>query len=244
MGNMQNIHTSPTAADADAAGLRADVELAALAAQGDTLAFRQIMRRHNRLLFRSARSILKSDEETQDALQEAYLRAWRSIGSFRAEARLSTWLVRIVVNEALGRLRQRGSAQVIQLDAAIHLSQAQGETWMEADANEQPERQAMRGEMRALIEAGIDALPESFRTVFMLRAVEDLSIEEVAAALEIPEATVRTRFFRARGLLREALSREVDLAIGDAFSFDGTRCDAIIDRVMASISADPAPLQP
>jgi RNA polymerase sigma-70 factor (ECF subfamily) len=212
-----------------------DAELAARAAQGDTGAFQQIMRRHNRLLFRTGRSILKDDDETQDALQEAYLSAWRALPSFRAEARLSTWLVRIVVNEALGRLRKRGSAQIIPLDAAIDASEAHGETWMHADADAQPERQAMRGEMRGLIEAGIDALPESFRTVFVLRAVEDLSIEEVAAALQIPEATVRTRFFRARAMLREALSREVDIALGDAFSFDGARCDSIIARVMASI---------
>jgi RNA polymerase sigma-70 factor, ECF subfamily len=214
----------------------ADAELAARAAQGDSLAFQHIMRRHNRLLFRTGRSILKNDDEAQDALQEAYLRAWRSLATFRAEARLSTWLVRIVVNEALGRLRKRGSAQVIPFDTAGETSGAQGETWMHADANGQPDFQAMRGEMRSLIEAGIDALPEAFRTVFVLRAVEDMSIEEVAAALDIPEATVRSRFFRARGLLREALSREVDLATGDAFSFDGARCDAIIGHVMVAIS--------
>ncbi|CAN7256717.1 MULTISPECIES: RNA polymerase sigma factor [unclassified Variovorax] len=212
-----------------------DAELAARAARGDIDAFQQIMRRHNRLLFRTGRSILKNDEETQDALQEAYLRAWRSLSGFRAEARLSTWLVRIVVNEALGRLRRGAGAQVVPLDAAMDLCEAQGETWMHADADEQPERVAMRGEMRRLIESGIDALPEAFRTVFVLRAVEDMSIEEVAAALAIPEATVRSRFFRARGLLRESLSREVDVALSDAFAFDGIRCDAIIARVMAGI---------
>ncbi|WP_093111561.1 RNA polymerase sigma factor [Variovorax sp. CF079] len=212
-----------------------DAELAARAARGDIDAFQQIMRRHNRLLFRTGRSILKNDEETQDALQEAYLRAWRSLSGFRAEARLSTWLVRIVVNEALGRLRRSAGAQVVPLDAATDLCEAQGETWMHADADEQPERVAMRGEMRRLIESGIDALPEAFRTVFVLRAVEDMSNEEVAAALAIPEATVRSRFFRARGLLRESLSREVDVALSDAFAFDGIRCDAIIARVMAGI---------
>jgi RNA polymerase sigma-70 factor (ECF subfamily) len=219
--------TAPTSAS--------DAELAARAARGDTDAFQQIMRRHNRLLFRTCRSILKNDEETQDALQEAYLRAWRSLSGFRAEARLSTWLVRIVVNEALGRLRRGAGAQVVPLDAAMDLCEAQGETWVHADADEQPERVAMRGEMRRLIESGIDALPEAFRTVFVLRAVEDMSIEEVAAALGIPEATVRSRFFRARGLLRESLSREVDVALSDAFAFDGARCDAIIARVMAGI---------
>ena len=222
--------------DADDAAQPTDIELATRAAQGDALAFQLIMRRHNRLLFRTGRSILKDDDEAQDALQEAYLRAWRSLGSFRAEARLSTWLVRIVANEALGRLRRRGSAQVIAFDTAAEANDTQEGTWMQADPDQQPDRHAMRGETRKLIEAGIDALPEVFRTVFVLRAVEDLSIEEVAAALDIPEATVRSRFFRARGLLREALSREIDVAIGDAFSFAGARCDGIVAHVMAVIA--------
>ena len=221
--------------DADGVAQPTDTELATRAAQGDALAFQLIMRRHNRLLFRTGRSILKDDDEAQDALQEAYLRAWRSLGTFRAEARLSTWLVRIVANEALGRLRRRASAQVIAFDTAVETVRAQEGAWMHTEAEEQPEGHAMRGETRKLIEAGIDALPEVFRTVFVLRAVEDLSIEEVAAALDIPEATVRSRFFRARGLLREALSREIDVAIGDAFSFAGARCDETVARVIALI---------
>ncbi len=237
------LHPSVTAATAPASG--PDAELAARAARGDTDTFQQIMRRHNRLLFRTCRSILKSDDEAQDALQEAYLRAWRSISSFRAEARLSTWLVRIVVNEALGRLRRSkgAGAQVLPLDTAsvdLGCGEAQDEPWMQADANEQPECLAMRGEIRRLIEARIDALPEVFRTVFVLRAVEDMSIEDVAAALAIPEATVRSRFFRARALLREALSREVDVALGDTFSFGGARCDAIVAHVLAAIDDEGA----
>ncbi|MGR4871294.1 RNA polymerase sigma factor [Variovorax sp. LARHSF232] len=241
------MHPSVTAGTAP--GPASDAELATRAARGDTDAFQQIMRRHNRLLFRTCRSILKSDEEAQDALQEAYLSAWRSISSFRAEARLSTWLVRIVVNEALGRLRRSkgASAQVLPLDAAaVDLAGSGGdaqeeEAWMQADAREQPECLAMRGEMRRLIEARIDALPEVFRTVFVLRAVEDMSIEDVAAALAIPEATVRSRFFRARALLREALSREVDVALGDTFSFGGARCDAIVAHVLAAMDDEGAP---
>jgi len=212
-----------------------DAELAARASNGDDLAFECIMRRHNRLLFRTARSILKGDDETQDALQEAYLRAWRALSSFRADAKLSTWLVRIVINESLGRLRRR-SAQVIPLDAAIDLSEHETEPWMEDDPDQRPERVAMRGEVRRLMEGRIDELPDSFRTVFMLRAVEELSVEETAAALGIPEATVRTRFFRARALLREGLSRDVDLAIGDAFSFAGARCDRIVTSVLARLA--------
>jgi RNA polymerase sigma-70 factor (ECF subfamily) len=214
-----------------------DAELAARASSGDESAFEAIMRRHNRLLFRTARSILKSDSESEDALQEAYLHAWRALGKFRADARLSTWLVRIVINESLGRLRRRG-AQVIPLDAFMDLPEPQAQPWLEDNPDQQPEQVAMRGEVRRLMEARIDMLPDAFRTVFMLRAVEELSVEEVAVALEIPEATVRTRFFRARGLLREGLSRDADLAVGDAFSFAGERCDRIVASVVAELARD------
>jgi len=217
-----------------------DAELAALAAGGDAAAFEIIMRRHNRLLFRTARSILKSDDDTEDALQETYLHAWRSFATFRAEAKVSTWLVRIVVNEALGRLRRRG-AHVIPLRAADGVDEALEEQGPEDDADRGPEHMVMRGELRTLMEKRIDTLPDVFRTVFMLRAVEELSVEETAAALQIPEATVRTRFFRARSILREGLSRDIDFAIGDAFSFAGARCDRIVANVLARIPQDRDP---
>jgi len=216
----------------------ADSELVARAADGDQLAFESIMRRHNRLLFRTARSILKSDAETEDALQEAYLRAWRALRTFRAESKLSTWLVRIVINEALGRLRRR-SAQVIPLESVMEAPDRNTQESMEqdeGDPEQQPDRAAMRAEMRRFIEARIDLLPEAFRTVFMLRAVEELSVEETSAALQVPEATVRTRFYRARNLLREGLSRDVDFAVADAFSFDGARCDRIVANVLAKLA--------
>jgi RNA polymerase sigma-70 factor, ECF subfamily len=217
-----------------------DVELAERAAHGDELAFEAIMRRHNRLLFRTARSILKSDAETEDALQEAYLRAWAKLASFRADSKLSTWLVRIVINEALGRLR-RHSAQVIPLDAFMESADPDTQESMHDDPDQRPEGAAMRAQVRRLMEARIDTLPEGFRTVFMLRAVEEMSVEEVATVLQLPEATVRTRYFRARGLLREGLSRDVDLAIGDAFSFAGTRCDRIVAAVLARLAEDHLP---
>ncbi|KAB2899383.1 MAG: RNA polymerase sigma factor [Burkholderiaceae bacterium] len=209
-----------------------DADLAARAASGDAGAFEAIMRRHNRLLFRTARSILKSDSEAEDALQDAYLRAWRALGGFRADARLSTWLVRIVVNEALGRLRRR-DAQVIPLDAAMGSTEPGIQASLTADPDRQPERIAMRAEIRRLMEARIDLLPDAFRSVFMLRAVEEMNVEEVSQALGIPEATVRTRFFRARGMLRESLASDIDVALGDAFAFDGARCDRIVAAVLA-----------
>jgi RNA polymerase sigma-70 factor, ECF subfamily len=214
-----------------------DLDLVECAAGGDEFAFECIMRRNNRLLFRTARSILKDDAESEDALQESYLRAWRALPTFRADAKLSTWLVRIVINEALER-RRRSGVQVIPLDTAMESADPQTQRSMEDDPDLQPERFAMRSEVRRLMEARIDMLPEAFRTVFVLRAVEEMSVEEVSAALDVPEATVRTRFFRARGLLREGLSRDVDLATGDAFSFAGARCDRIVAGVLASFAED------
>ena len=215
-----------------------DAYLAARAAGGDQSAFESIMRRHNRLLFRTSRSILKSDADAEDALQDAYLSAWCGMSGFRAEAKLSTWLARIVINESLKRLRRR-SAQVIPLEGSVDLDDEEMEPTMEDDPDRQPERQAMRAEVRLLIEAHIDTLPDAFRTVFMLRAVQELSVEETAQALDIPEATVRTRFFRARSLLREGLARDVDVALGDAFSFDGARCDRIVANVLAQLANGP-----
>jgi RNA polymerase sigma-70 factor (ECF subfamily) len=186
--------------------------------------FEAIMRRHNRMLFRAARAILKDDAEAEEAVQDAYLKAFRAMGEFRGDAKLSTWLVRIAVNEALMRRRKRRPevAEVIELEAVA--------------GNDSPEREAARGELRKLLETRIDALPETYRTVFMLRALEEFSVEETAQALGIPEATVRTRFFRARSQLREALSQEIDLAIDQAFSFDGARCDRLVAGVLAVLT--------
>jgi RNA polymerase sigma-70 factor (ECF subfamily) len=203
-----------------------DAELAALCAQGQVEAFEPVMRRHNRLLFRTARAILRSDEDAQDVLQEAYLKAWHALARFRGEARLSTWLVRIVVNEAVSR--RRGPEAVLTL-----VEEPDEEAADEADPG--PDALLMRGQMRALMERRIDALPEAFRTVFMLRAVEELSAVEVAELLQLPEATVRTRYFRARAALREMLAQDIDLATADAFAFAGARCDRIVARVMARL---------
>jgi RNA polymerase sigma-70 factor (ECF subfamily) len=193
------------------------------------------MRRHNRMLFRAARSILRDDSEAEDALQDAYLLAFRAIGQYRGEARVSTWLTRIVVNEAIARSRKRArEAEVTPLFADPGLELRHGEEIMD-DAADTPERGAMRAEARVLVERSLDALPEAFRTVFMLRAVEEMNSEEVAACLGIPEATVRTRYFRARAMLRASLETQFDVALGDAFSFDGERCNRIVAAVLARI---------
>jgi len=211
-----------------------DSELIARAAAGDARAFEALMRRYNRMLFRTARAILRDDAEAEDALQEAYLQAYGSLASFRAEAKLSTWLARIVANEALMRLRkQTRRAEIVPMQSA---DAPEVEQVMDTDMDNAPDTRAARGEIRRLLEAQIDALPETYRTVFMLRAVEELSAEETAAVLEIPAATVRTRLFRARSLLREALAQKIDVACEDAFSFAGERCDRVVASVLARLS--------
>jgi len=148
--------------------------------------------------------------------------------------------VRIAVNESLGRLRKsRRASHVISMEGDDRIGHAVAQAEMNQSSADHPETAAMRADTRRLLESKIDGLPEAFRTVFVLRAVEEMSVDEVAAALGIPEATVRTRFFRARGLLRESLAREADLALETAFSFAGARCDRIVETVMARIAALP-----
>lgn len=209
-----------------------EAELISGAVNGDGTAFEAIMRRHNQLLFRTARSIVRHDAEAEDVVQEAYLRAWRALGTYRSESKLSTWLVRITTNEALGRMRRK-TAQIIPLEVAMISPEPEIQAALTDEPDRGPEHSVMRVQMRKLMEARIDLLPEAFRTVFMLRAIEEMSVEEVAQALEIPEATVRSRFFRARSLLRESLAQETDSALGDAFGFDGARCDLIVSAVLA-----------
>ena len=223
-----------------------DAEIAQRVAAGDAHAFRLLMRRHNQTLYRTARSILKDDAEAEDAVQDAWLLAYRAMGGFRGDAKLSTWLVRIAANEAIARSRKRRRrAEVIRLDGDTDAGEGAEASMNDAAMPEQPERSALRAESRRLLERKIDELPEAFRAVFVLRALEELTVEETAAALGIPEATVRTRFFRARGLLREALAREIDTAFEDAFAFAGSRCDRIVAGVLARLeSLHQGPFQP
>lgn len=214
-----------------------DSALIARAVSGDGSAFEVIMRRHNQLLFRTARSIVRDDGEAEDVVQEAYLRAWRALASYRAESRLSTWLVRITTNEALGRL-PRKSAQIVPLETAMTSHDPEARAALADEPDHGPEQSVLRMQLRKLVEARIDLLPDVFRPVFILRAIEELSVEEVAQALDIPEATVRTRFFRARSLLREGLAQEIDTALGDAFSFNGARCDRLVANVLARARAE------
>ncbi len=214
-----------------AAAETADAEIARRVAAGDAAAFEVLMRRHNRTLFRTARAILRDDAEAADALQEAYLQAFRAIGGFRGEAKLSTWLARIVANEALMRVRKRTRrAEIVPLQPGV--PEADINDVADENMDRMPERSAQRIEMRRLLETEIDSLPDDYRIVFVLRAVEELSVEETADTLRIPQATVRTRLFRARSLLREGLAAKIDIACEEAFTFAGELCDRIVARVM------------
>jgi RNA polymerase sigma-70 factor (ECF subfamily) len=214
-----------------------DAALRQRVVDGEQAAFADLMRRYNRRLYRVARSILRDDAEAEDALQDAYIQAYRALPDFRGESSLATWLTRIVMNAALMRRRSSGRmAEVIELGAEPLLDEmAAGREAGRAEAADQPEQMFQRTQARGLIEAKIDGLPEVFRTVFILRAVEELSVEETGKLLGIPDATVRSRYFRARGMLREALARELDFALEDAFGFDGERCNRIVAEVMARL---------
>jgi len=231
---------SPSAASTQAIG--DDVSLAQRIALRDESAFETLMRRHNRMLFRLARSILKNPDDAEDAVQDAYVAAYRGMANFRGNSTLATWLGRIVINEAYARLRrQRPGADVVPLAAGSSEPRERDGGDMAIDTGERPEAAAMRGELRRLLERKIDALPAQFRTVFMLRDVEELSVEETAQFLAVPEATVRTRAFRARALLRASLAEEIDVATLDAFGFAGERCDRVVAAVLDRIRSPAAP---
>ena len=202
-----------------------DTALALQVAKGNLAAFETVMRQCNRKLFRIARGVLRDDAEAEESLQEAYLIAYTQISTFRGEARLSTWLSRIVINEALGRLRKRKRDRVV-IPIAQEDRQIEHDDKERALADESmasPERETLRTELRGILERKIDDLPVAFRTVFIMREVEEMTVEETAQCLSIPDATVRSRLFRAKGLLRESLAREMDIATLDVFGFAGER---------------------
>ena len=212
-----------------------DVRLMQRAAAGAVSAFEALMRRHNRRLYRVARAILRDDSEAEDALQEAYIAAHGALNTFRGDASPVTWLSRLVTYECLARLRKRPRRNHLFPIAALD-GLPQGEAELEAASNLQmPDALLVRAQMRSLLERKLDELPEAFRSVFVLRAVEELSVEETATSLGIAEATVRSRHFRARSLLREALAQEIDLAERDLYEFGGSHCDRVVAKVLARI---------
>jgi RNA polymerase sigma-70 factor (ECF subfamily) len=223
----------PTPRTADtAAGPLDDLALARRVAAGDRSAFDALMRINNRRLYRLARATMRNDAEAEEALQEAYIAAYRGMAGFRGESTLATWLSRMVLNECLGRLRKGARRQNV-----IPMVTSDEMDGIHANEEEVPDKVLVRSEMRALIERKLGELPEDFRLVFVLRSVEELSVEETADSLGIEQATVRSRHFRARSLLRESLAREIDVAERDLFDFGGARCDLIVAAVNSRLDA-------
>ena len=189
---------------------------------GETTLFEVLVRRHNQRLFRTARAILSNDDEAQDVMQEAYVRAFASIGTFRGEARFSTWLTRICVNEALGRRRKQQKLEP--LDEPY-----------ESPMNTTPEQEATGAELARWLEGALDHVPEVYRVVFVLRAIEEMSVADTASCLAIPEDTVKTRLFRAREILREDLLKHAEMSRTGVHVFLGPRCDRMTAAVMQRI---------
>jgi RNA polymerase sigma-70 factor (ECF subfamily) len=208
-------------------------DLLRLARAGEGDAFREIMRRHNPRLYRVARGILRDEAEAEDVVQETFVHAFTGLASFRGEARLATWLTRIALNEAFGRLRR----QRLDLGFATQAEDGADETALSATReSDDPERAAAKTQIRLLIERAIDELPEHFRLVFVMRDVEELSIEDTARLLELRPETVKTRLHRARRLLRSSLQSRLSTMLSDIFPFAGARCARIRDAVMARLA--------
>jgi RNA polymerase sigma factor (sigma-70 family) len=227
---MQN--TSPLLAATLLSDKTPAAELAALAAGGHAQAFEAIMRRHNRLLFRTARGVVPDDAEAQDVVQETYLRAFTHLQAYRGDSSLGTWLARIAINVALGSQRRKG--RLVQWEDSAE-DATEPEHAMPSPDAEGPHEAAERQEVRALLQASIEDLPPIYRSVFMLRAVEELSVEETANCLGVSDDVVKTRFLRARAMLRERLASRAESGAPGTFAFAGARCDAVLAHVMAAL---------
>lgn len=205
-----------------------DADLLERCRSRDEDAVRELTRRYNQRLYRVARGILRSDAEAEDVVQETYVRAFTGLDKFRGDAAIGTWLTRIAINEALGRVRKARPVVDLADDsphAPINLA---------ADAPD-PEMQMATQESRVMLEQAIDDLPDAFRSVFVARIVEGLSVEETAEMFGLRPETVKTRVHRARAKLRAGLEARLGPAVREAFAFDGARCDrltlAVIHRL-------------
>lgn len=204
-----------------------DLALAKRCATGDHAAIRELASANNQRLFRAAWSILKDRTEAEDAVQSAYLNAFASLDRFEGRSSLSTWLTRIVVNEALGRLRASQRRRTELEERGVSMLNGYR-------ADESPDAALAREQLRALLECAVAALPTVYRTTFVLRDVEGLSVEETSEALSIPAATVKSRLFRARRRLQEALTPEVQSALTGVFPFAGADCERLTANLLAA----------
>lgn len=208
-----------------------EADLVRRARARDASAVRAIIQANNRRLFRMARSILKDDAEAEDVVQETYVRAFTHLDGFRGEASLGTWLTRIAMNEALGRLRRRHpTVEWSTLEPGV--LEAQVIQFPLSAISEDPERTMAQREIQTVVEKAIDELPDAFRSVFIARVVEGMSTEETAEVLDLKPETVKTRLFRARALLRDNVEKRIGPVMMEAFPFAGKRCERLTEAVL------------
>lgn len=221
-----------------------DVQLAQLLGARDANAVRVVTTRNNQRLFRTAWSILKHRAEAEDAVQSAYLKAFAAIERFEGRSSLSTWLTRIVMNEALGRQRsaKRRRAQMDGTSVTV-LDDYREKLMRGSMSGTSPETELARVQIRRLLEQAIASLPENFRLVFVLREIEGMTVESTAEALDLNPATVKTRHLRARRRLQDALAPELKATLSDAFAFAGGDCEGLTERVVQEWCKD-TPLVP
>lgn len=213
-----------------------DEALVVLALTGDEAAVRVLVQRHNQRLFRIARGVVRDDGEAEDVVQETYVRAFTNLGQFRGDALLGTWLARIALNEAYGRLRRRRPTVPLDPDALV--DQADGGKVVAfplSHPRPDPEAEAGRNEIRTILQRAIDGLPAPFRLVLILRHVEGYDTDDVASLLGITPQTVKTRLFRARRLVRAELGRTLAADFSRLFPFGGHRCARMTERVVTRL---------
>ncbi len=216
-----------------------DAEVVDRVRRGETELFEVLMRRYNQKLYRAARSVFPGDPvEAEDVVQDAWVRAFAHLSQFEGRSSLPTWLVRITLHEAWARARRlRRSEPLRDPDAEDATGRRKESTMEDPSPLSNPETAAAGTEMRAILEAAVAALPESYRTVFVLRAVDDMSTEETAESLEISPDAVKTRLHRARGLLRKELFARAGASQAALYPFAGARCDRIVAAVLSRVGA-------
>ena len=208
-----------------------DEEVVARVLAGETSMFEVVMRRYNQRLYRIARAILRNDSEAEDVMQDAYVRAYEHLDQFAGRAKFSTWLTRIAVHEALTRQRRGNRYQELETMSERDRDPMDGFASMALN----PEEQASNSQLRSLLEEAVEKLPDAYRTVFMLRDVEDMSTTDTANALEITEENVKVRLHRARALLRKGLYDRAGMERKEAFNFHAVRCDRVVKNVFERI---------
>ena len=227
----QDLRPADTGTSGSGSCPRDDIEIVRRAVAGDGNAFRTIMQAHNRRLYRVARSILRNDSEAEDVVQETYVRAFTHLESFRGASSLTTWLCRIAINEALGRLRARRT-NVDLLIAEAGRSEADIIPFPRLLDADTPERSMAQRQILQLVEHATDTMPADFRTVFVMRVIEGMCVEETADLLGLKPETVKTRLHRARRMVREQLHKQIGPILMDAFPFAGRRCAGVTAAVM------------